>query len=295
MEASPRRMPQRHVRQTFTSFSRRPRKRASAPACSSQKLKRKKPSSSQTPVNNFRTQNHRWRPVAGVPAAASNISGIPLGCNRNSSSPRAVSNTPHWRRKRQRQTVLLSNKRSRVSASADPNSNFSSRQRSLFNSFNSFNPFDPPPSTQQRVSHRWAKRKFDSLALAQPTKRTRQKVEIDGRPDDEFTNSTCTEIVPAFPSSPDTLERTDWTFTEPLMQSEALSRQSVLTDRTSAPTHAQLVPAPHRHQFDLWLNNERKEPDEVVIELLDDDDCSGIAMDVEDEDDEQDLSIFNVD
>jgi len=67
----------------------------------------------------------------------------------------------------------------------------------------------------------------------------------------------------------------------------------MLTDRTPAASHAQLVPA---RPFEPWVAYEPKEPEDVLIEIIDDDgDCSGTSMDVEDDGHDGNLSIFNVD
>ena len=294
MNESRRQQSRPHIRQHLKSFCRRPQKRASSPACFSQQQQRKRKKwSPQTSVNSIPTQNFQhWRPVAGNPAAAaaSNFSGIPLGMN-GCSSP-AFFDTTLGSRKRQRESALPSNKRIRTSGSSAPNSNLFVQQPRR--SFNSISPFDPPPSNQQPVLYQQrSKRKPTALALSPSTKRIRDTVHLDGHPPTEFNSPCCTDIVPAFPSSPEPSERTNWNFMQPLTQSETLSKRSVLTDRTSAAIHAQLVPA---QSVEQWGTYEPKEPEEVLIEILDDDDdCSAASMDVEDDGHDDSFSIFNVD
>ena len=280
----------------FTPVGRRPQKRASSPPSFSQQQqqqRKRKKSSPRISVNGIPQKYQHWRPVAGNPAAAaaaSNISGIPLGMN-GCSSP-AFFNTALSRRKRQREGALSSNKRSRTDGSSAPNSNFFMQQSRR--SFDSISPFDNPPANPQPVQHQQRpKRKLTTLALRQSTKRIRGMVDIDGRPSTAFGNSCCTDIVPAFPCSPEPSGRTNWNFTRPLTQSGALSQNSMLTDRTSAASHAQLVPA---RPFGPWVTYEPKEPEEVLIEIIDDDgDCGGASMDVEDDGHDDNLSIFSVD
>lgn len=283
-----------NARPHFTPVDRRPQKRASSPRSFSQQQqqqRKRKKSSPQISLNRIPQKYQHWRPVAGNPAAAaaSNISGIPLGMN-GCSSP-AFFNTAFSRRKRQREGALSSNKRSRSSGSSAPNSNFLPQQSRR--SFDSISPFDPPPSNPQPVQHQQRpKRKPTTLALHQSTKRIRGTVDIEGRPSTAFDNSFCTDIVPAFPCSPEP-GRTNWNFVRPLTQSEALSQNSMLTDRTSAASHAQLVPA---RPFGPWVTYEPKEPEEVFIEIIDDDgDCSGASMDIEDDGRDDSSSIFSVD
>lgn len=274
----------RHGNQSVGSFS-RPQKRASsllgcdaAAACPWPHLKRNKPS--RTPKINIPTQhNQHWRPVAGTPAVASS------GFSHGSSPPH------HCRRKRQLESTLPRNKRVRVSASAAPNPGHMLQQPwTSFDSPSSFSPFDLPPCIRTSVSH---KRQSSVLTPTQQMKRTRREIDIDGHPSAE--GSTCTDMVPAFPFRPEPsllMPGERWTFTQPLMQSELSLRQPVLTDRTPAPIDTQIVRAQPR--FESWLNREPKEPEEVLIEIVDDGDggCTSAAMDVEDD---ENTWIFNID